>query len=101
MLMRQELLFTIVCCTCFCTSLLNHAAAQSCTNLSGTIRTQSQTSTCSGDAVADIVSVTVTGSRGTNYALILTDAFDRIQRIENSTGFNMEGWHSNVYNVRG
>jgi hypothetical protein len=58
-------------------------------------------STCSGDGIPDPVNVLVTGNTGTNYAIVLTDAFDKIQKIVNGKSFDMEGWSSNVYNVRG
>jgi hypothetical protein len=96
----KTLLLTLLTFIIFIGSVSN-TSAQTCTNLSGTISTQSQKTFCSGDGVADIVTVTVTGNRGTNYALLLTDANDKIQKIFTTTSFNVEGWASSVYNVRG
>lgn len=99
--MKSKILQALICFGVSCHSLPYMVSAQSCTNLSGTISTQSRTSSCSGDGIADIVNVTVSGNRGTNYAIVLTDAFDKIEKIFSTTSFDMEGWSGNVYNVRG
>lgn len=98
--MKQLSILACILCLSFSMGI-NGALAQTCTNLSGTISTSSQKSTCSGDGVADIVNVTITGNRGTNYALLFTDANDVIKKIINASSFDMEGWYSDVHNVRG
>jgi len=99
--MNRQLPYALVACFALLVFLSMNVLAQTCTNLSGTISTSSQKSSCSGDGVADIVNVAITGNRGTNYALLFTDANDVIKKIINAGSFDMEGWYSDVYNVRG
>ena len=59
----------------------------------GTISTTDATTNCSGDGVADVVTVTVSGEAGANYAYIITDgSATTILGGPNTTGsFDLEG----------
>jgi len=77
------------------------AFAQVCNINAGTISTSSAKSFCSGDGIANLVNVNITGAVGDNYRILYADANGVIKIIQQGTTFNFEGWPSTTLNAQG
>lgn len=83
------------------TSSIHFVSAQTCAVSAGTITASSPRTYCSGDGIADVVTVTVSGAVGANYRIVYTNANGIIQLIQQGNTFNFEGFSSATLNARG